>query len=208
MKTIYSRPTSYGLKHIAEDYKNTYKELVMSTKRIILILTITLLLCPTMNAQETGAVTDIEGNVYLTIKIGDQLWMAENLKVSRYRNGDNIPNVPDTSEWVNLTTGAWVYYNNDSSNDETYGKLYNWYAVDDNRGLCPTGWHVPSEEEWTTLTIFLIGRNVGGTMKSTTGWNSPNTGATNESGFSGLPGGNRNSDGDFNNIRLFVDLNS
>jgi len=180
----------------------------MSTKRIILILTITLLLCPTMNAQETGAVTDIEGNVYLTIKIGDQLWMAENLKVSRYRNGDNIPNVPDTSEWVNLTTGAWVYYNNDSSNDETYGKLYNWYAVDDNRGLCPTGWHVPSEEEWTTLTIFLIGRNVGGTMKSTTGWNSPNTGATNESGFSGLPGGNRNSDGDFNNIRLFVDLNS
>ena len=139
-----------------------------------------------------GTVTDIDGNVYTTVTIGSQVWMKENLKVSKYRNGDPIPTNLNNTDWENTTSGAYAIYNNDAANNTTYGKLYNWYAVADPRGLCPTGWHVPSDAEWTTLVNFLGGSSVaGGKMKTTTGWTSPNTAATNESGFSGLPGGNR-----------------
>ena len=122
--------------------------------------------------------------------------MAENLRTTTYANGDPIPNVTDDTQWKNLTTGAWVHYNNDSQYENPYGKLYNWYTVDDPRNVCPTGWHVPSNAEWTVLTDYLGGQSVaGGKMKSmgTQYWRSPNTDATNESGFSGHPGGSRSS---------------
>lgn len=161
---------------------------------------------PPMNlGEETGTVTDIDGNVYQTVKIGNQWWMAENLKVSRYRNGDPIPNITGDAEWATLTTGAWSYYNNDTTYHDIYGKLYNWYTVNDPRGLCPDGWHVPTEDEWRALEEYL-GRRVAaqGLMKSTRTdpephprWDKPNEGATNESGFSGLPGGHRNANGNF-----------
>ena len=157
-------------------------------------------------SYETGTVTDIDGNIYETVKIGDQWWMAENLKVTNYRNGEAIPNVTDNTEWSNLTTGAYCNYDNDESNVETYGRLYNLYAVGDSRNIAPLGWHVPSDEDWKQLEMFLgmsqaevdveddwRGTDEGGKMKEagTTHWRTPNTGATNESGFSALPGGRR-----------------
>lgn len=137
-------------------------------------------------------VTDYDGNVYQTVLIGDQCWMMENLKVTHYRNGDPIPHVTDGVTWGNLTSGAYCNYNNDEGNVATYGRLYNWYAVDDSRNIAPAGWHVPSDAEWQTLVDYLGGDAVaGGKMKEagTTHWASPNTGATNESGFTALPGG-------------------
>jgi uncharacterized protein (TIGR02145 family) len=153
----------------------------------------------------TTTVSDIDGNTYNTVAIigtsSAQCWMSENLKTSRYRNGDIIPIVTDNTVWSNTSaTGKRTWYNNDSTTYENpYGNLFNWYAVADTRGLCPTGWHVPSDDEWTTLTSNL-GQNVGGKMKSMTYWNSPNEGATNSSGFTALPGGDRNSGGYFNYI--------
>jgi uncharacterized protein (TIGR02145 family) len=150
-----------------------------------------------------GTMTDQQGNVYKTIVIGTQEWMAENLKTTIYRNGDAIANVTEDAQWGDLTTGAWCYYDNDSQNDCPYGKLYNWLAVVDYRNLCPTGWHVPTDAEWTTLTNFLGGETGGGKLKSTglQYWVSPNIAATNESGFSGLPGGSRNYfDGHFDDV--------
>lgn len=136
------------------------------------------------------------------VQIGTQVSMTKNLNVSRYRNGDPIPQVTNSTQWRNLTTGAWCYYNNDPANGPIYGKLYNWQAVNDPRGLAPTGYHVPSEAEFTTLTNFLGGQSVaGGKMKAVTLWNNPNTGATNSSGFTGLPGGFRYLDGTFAYIR-------
>jgi uncharacterized protein (TIGR02145 family) len=144
--------------------------------------------------KATGTVTDIDGNVYQTIQIGTQTWMAENLKARHYRNGDPIPHVTDTTAWTDLTTGAFCWYNNDSSNNAAYGKMYNWYAVADSRNMAPAGWHVPTDAEWTTLVNYLGGEGVsGGKMKETgtAHWNTPNTGATNVSGFTALPGGYR-----------------
>jgi uncharacterized protein (TIGR02145 family) len=138
-----------------------------------------------------GGVTDIDGNTYQTIIINGQEWMAENLRTSTYANGDPIPNVTDDNQWSNLTTGAWVHYNNDSQYENPYGKLYNWYTVADPRNVCPTGWHVPTDSEYTLLTDYLGGELVAGTkMKNTSGWYNNGNG-TNESGFSGLPGGFR-----------------
>lgn len=132
------------------------------------------------------------------VKISNQVWMAKNLDVVTYRNGDIIPHVTDEAAWGSLTTGAWCYYNNDSSNAK-YGRLYNWYAVNDPRGLAPEGWHIPTKEEWITLVDSLGGDGVaGGKLKATVLWNSPNTGATNSSGFTALPGGVRSSDGLYN----------
>ena len=150
-----------------------------------------------------GSMTDQEGNVYKTIVIGDQEWMAENLKTSHYRNGDPIATNLSDAEWGNtLITqlGAWAFYNNDSQYECPYGKLYNWFAVSDPRHVCPTGWHEPTEIEWTTLRNYLGGS--GGKMK-TMGlqyWFSPNQSATNVTGFSGLPGGSRSGEGSFNSF--------
>ena len=148
-------------------------------------------------------VTDIDVNVYSTVTIGTQVWMAENLKVTHYRNGEPIPKVTDNTEWCNLTTGAYCNYDNDANNATTYGSLYNWYAVDDSRNIAPAGWHVPTDEEWQTLVDYLGGSGVaGGKLKETgtTHWKSPNEGATNESGFSALPGGYHFHDGGYSSM--------
>lgn len=139
-----------------------------------------------------------------SIGIGNQVWMKKNLSVSSYRNGDAIPEETDPFAWANLTTGAWCWYNNDSVNFSQYGKLYNWYAVHDARGLAPAGWHIPGQSEWLKLTDTCLGVSAtsGGKMKvnDTTLWQSPNVGATNISGFSGLPAALRNTNGSFSNI--------
>jgi uncharacterized protein (TIGR02145 family) len=154
-------------------------------------------------------VTDIDGNVYQTVLIGTQWWMAENLKTTRYADGSAIPNVTSNAAWTALDSGAWCNYENSAVNGAVYGKLYNWYAVADPRNVCPTGWHVPSDEEWMQLEIYLgmppseasqmglrgSSANVGGQMKAMDLWQPPNTGANNSSGFSGLPGGFRLNNG-------------
>ena len=152
-----------------------------------------------------GTMTDIDGNTYKTITIGTQTWMAENLKVTKYNDSTAIPNVTDATAWSSLTTGAVCTYNNTTNADtiNTYGRLYNWYAVNTAK-LCPTGWHVPSDSEWTILNNYLL-TNVGGKLKETgtTHWATPNTGATNETGFTALPGGFRDYNGTFNIIGYF-----
>ena len=150
---------------------------------------------------EPGTFTDADGNIYHPVNICDQVWMVENLNVSKFRNGDAIPKVTDDATWYAMTTAAYCYYNNDSTTyAATYGKLYNWYAVNDPRGLAPEGWHIPTDLEWTSLGACLGGDTIaGGLMKDigTVHWNSPNTGATNDSGFTGLPGSIRYVNGPF-----------
>jgi len=144
--------------------------------------------------EKSDTVTDIDGNIYQTVTIGTQVWMAENLKTTRYSNGEAIPLVTVDSLWPKLRSGAYCRYNNDYRHAELYGNLYNWYAVTDERQLAPEGWHVPTDAEWQILVDYLGGKDVaGGKMKQTgaTMWQEPNTGATNASGFCGLPGGYR-----------------
>lgn len=172
----------------------------------------------------TGTVKDIEGNVYAIIKIGDQWWMAENLKTTQYRNGTPIENPTTNSAWQSNTTGAYAWYENDINWKDSYGALYNWHAINNTNGLCPTGWHVPSDAEWTQLVDYAIAQGfpnepddpngAGNALKSCRQENSPlgedcNTAehpgwveddihhGFDEFGFSGLPGGIRNHDGDF-----------
>ena len=148
-------------------------------------------------------VTDIDGNVYTTVTIGSQVWLKENLKTTHYRNGDAIATGLNDAAWGSAVTGAYSIYANAPANDNVYGKLYNWYAAVDPRNIAPAGWHVPSEAEWITLTGFLGGLDeAGGKMKEAgfAHWNSPNTDATNSSGFTGLPGGFRMTTGGFNYI--------
>lgn len=136
-------------------------------------------------------ITDVDGNTYNLVQIGSQCWTKENLKTTKYNDNLIIENVTEDTLWNNLLSGAWSYYDNDSENNSTFGKLYNWYAVNTGK-LCPTDWHIPTTEEWTTLTDFLGGtESAGGDMKTTTEWDAPNTGATNSSGFSAYPGGVR-----------------
>lgn len=148
-------------------------------------------------------VTDVDGNVYNTVIIGTQLWMVENLKVTHFRNGDAIPNVTDATTWSNLTTGAYCDYANTPANSNDYGKIYNFYAVSDSRNICPTGWHVPSDAEWSVLTNYYSGESIAGASLKETGyshWQTPNIGATNVSGFTALPGGYCDYSGNFQNI--------
>ena len=157
-------------------------------------------------------VTDIDGNVYNVVSIGNQCWMKENLKTIHYKNGVAIPTGLSDAQWQNTTSGACADYDNNPTNSTVYGKLYNWYAVADPNGLCPTGWHEPEEWEWNVLvkaidpnadtTSGVGSQTAGGAMKEIglSHWASPNTGATNSSGFTGLPGGNRDYDGSFNDI--------
>jgi uncharacterized protein (TIGR02145 family) len=127
--------------------------------------------------------------------------MAENLKTAHFADGSEIPNVTVNTEWLALSTAAWCNYQHNASNGLIYGKLYNWFTVADPQNVCPTGWHVPTDTEWTILTDYLGGLSVaGGEMKSVSGWNPPNAYATNESGFSGLPGGYRYANGNFYDV--------
>lgn len=145
--------------------------------------------------------TDADANEYKTVIIGEQIWMVENLKTTKYNDGTSIPNLTDNTEWSNLTTGAHCWYDNNTENKDVYGALYNWHTVNTNK-LCPIGWHVPSESEWNTLVVFLGGASLAsGKLKLTTGWKSPDSGATNGSGFSALAGGYRHGyDGTFNDV--------
>jgi uncharacterized protein (TIGR02145 family) len=146
------------------------------------------------NNNNNAIVSDIDGNVYQTVTICNQTWTKSNLNVSHYRNGDVIPQVTDQTQWDNLTTGAWCYYNNDPATGAVYGKLYNWYAVHDPRGLAPLGWHIPTDLEWTSLSDCLGGGSIAGAAMKETGtnhWISLNSDATNSSGFTALPGGFR-----------------
>lgn len=141
------------------------------------------------------SVYDIDGNLYHTVTIGTQTWMVENLKVTKYRNGDPIPHVTDQL-WFSLYSGAYCDYDNNSNYADSYGRLYNWYAVKDSRNIAPVGWRVPTNSDWNKLTLFLGNGNsviAGGAMKETgtIHWKSPNTDATNKGGFTALPGGAR-----------------
>jgi uncharacterized protein (TIGR02145 family) len=153
-----------------------------------------------------GTMTDQDGNVYKTITIGTQTWMAENLRTTKYRDGSVIPNITDSTAWTNLTTGAYCNYNNTKNADTiaTYGRLYNWYAATDSRNIAPSGWHVPTDTEWKTLEMFL---GMTQTQADETGWRGTDQGnqlketgdthwygGTNSSGFSALPGGYRSYD--------------
>jgi uncharacterized protein (TIGR02145 family) len=156
--------------------------------------------------------TTVSNDVNLpSVTIGTQIWSIKNLDVATYRNGDPIPQVTDPTQWTYLTTGAWCWYNNDSATyGATYGRLYNWYAVNDPRGLAPQGWHVPTNSEWDVMTKYLdptvdtttttgfggTGTDIGTQLKNTSGWNSSGNG-TNSSGFAGLPGGMCNGQGQF-----------
>ncbi len=151
---------------------------------------------------EALTVTDFDGNVYPTVSIGTQVWMAENLKTTKLNNGTVIPVVSNDSEWNKLTTPGLSWYDNLPNNGDTYGALYNWYTVETSN-LCPSGWHVPTVVEWTTLTDYLGGENVAGGKLKESGiqhWITPNTLGTNEFGFTALPGGDRDSHGSYNFI--------
>ena len=173
----------------------------------------------------TGTVIDVEGNSYKTIGIGSQIWMAENLETTKFNNGTSIPIVTDGAAWAALVTPGYCWYNNDAAaNKATYGAMYNWYVVDPTsnggKNVCPTNWHVPSIEQWSTLTNFLInngygyggsGTDIGKSMAATSGWNTNGTAgyigndqaSNNSSGFTALPGGARYDDGTFNYLRQF-----
>ena len=147
-------------------------------------------------------VEDIDGNTYPTVQIADQVWMAENLRTTRYRNGDEIPYARTDRAWENEAEGMRCAYEHDEEFAQTYGQLYNWYAVDDERGICPSGWHVPSDEEWNALERTLGLSSVDARQVGTRGIHAPALiseawNGTNVSGFSALPGGGRNDDGSF-----------
>jgi uncharacterized protein (TIGR02145 family) len=163
------------------------------------------------NISIKNTVSDIDGNVYNIVVIGKQFWMKENLKTQHYSNGKPIETGLTDAQWKDDTIGAYSLYSNNSTNDSVFGKLYNWYAVADPRGLCPTGWHVPSDKDWNELikaidptantfcSACTQSTTAGGAMKEIelVKWASPNFGATNSSGFSGLPGGCRDYDGTY-----------
>ncbi|MEX2485435.1 MAG: fibrobacter succinogenes major paralogous domain-containing protein [Brumimicrobium sp.] len=147
--------------------------------------------------------TDQNGNTFKTVKIGDQLWMAENLNVDKFRNGDPIPEASSDEDWQKACeegNSAWCYYDNDPDNGKRYGKLYNWHAVNDPRGLAPKGWHIPTDEEWLELTDHLGGENIAGhKMKNDKDWREKMDGS-NSSGFTALPGGYRHENNSFNDM--------
>lgn len=147
-----------------------------------------------IETTSADTVFDIDGNTYTTVTIGAQVWFGENLKVTRCRNGHELSYISNDTTWSVWPGGAYYWYNDDSSNMEVYGALYNFAAVIDSCGLCPKGWHVPTESEWLSLIAFLGGDEIAGGKlkeKGTAYWNYPNIGATDESGFCGRPGGGR-----------------
>ena len=154
--------------------------------------------------ESTTSVTDIDGNTYSVVTIGSQCWLGENLKVTKFKDGSEIPVVTNDSIWKASITPAMTSYNNDNANDEVYGKLYNWFAANDPKGLCPEGWRLPHDNDFRILTEYLDPEDefAGGRLKEagTEHWESPNDGANNSSGFTGLPGGMRFREGMFDHI--------
>lgn len=187
-------------------YSNDFK-MVFSKAFYLLMLLAVLSACHTGREDLPGGdlLVDVDGNRYSTIAIGNQVWMAEDLKTTRYYDGTPIPRVENYDEWAELTLPAYSWYNNDTAKREEFGALYNFYAVETGK-LCPEGWHVPSDEEWIILESSLGGAsNAGGALKEagTDHWKTPNTGASNESGFTALPGGYRSYNGTFNWMRTY-----
>jgi uncharacterized protein (TIGR02145 family) len=173
-------------------------------KKVVILNALLLSFFGQSQIQGGGAI-DLDGNQYATVNIGNQEWFAENLRTSKYSNGDNINNVVDDSTWEATIEGAWCHYMNDAQFENPYGKLYNWYTTADPRNACPSGWHVPTQIEWEELYAFLGGANVaGGKMKEEglSHWDSPNTGATNESGFNGIGSEGRTEWGPFGNFSM------
>ena len=177
--------------------------------------------CKKDKQTSNGAVTDVDGNGYDTVHIGTQVWLKQNLKTAHYRNGDPITEIEDSAAWFNNFYGsksaAWCSCNGNAANNSTYGKLYNWYVVTDPRQVCPAGWHTPGDTEWHTLALVLdstatwfgLGGDVeseisGGAMKAVTLWSPPNTGATNSSGFTAFPAGNRYHTGGYHDFGSFA----
>lgn len=161
----------------------------------------------TIFSVTSNEVIDADGNTYHTVTIGSQDWLVENLRATRYQNGEAIPMVTGGSEWNNLATGAFCNYENDAAYGSAYGHLYNWYAVIDSRNICPKGWRVPTDEDWDILTSFLGGDVIAaGKLKESTAsyWDSPNVGATNESGFTALPAGYRSVKGEFHSLGSYT----
>ena len=178
------------------------KKLKITTLLYCLILAINS--CGIEKEDKPETQPPVDSVIVTTLKevtIGNQVWTSKNLDVSTYRNGDDIPLVEGFEKWTSLTTGAWCYNENKTGKGSTYGKLYNWYAVNDPRGLAPKGYHIPTDAEWTILTTYL-GTDAAAKMKSTTGWNEDGNG-TNESGFAGLPGGFRNYYGNFYGVGAY-----
>jgi uncharacterized protein (TIGR02145 family) len=160
----------------------------------IIMVAILVLTASCKKAADNPTVTDIDGNVYHTVTIGTQVWMVENLKTTKYDNGEQIQIGTDDSSWGGLTSGAYCWIGSNIANKDEYGAIYNWFAVIDPRNLAPTGWHVATDADWTTLTTYLGGESVaGGKLKEAglTHWTTPNTGATNQFGFTALPAGDR-----------------
>lgn len=172
-------------------------------KRIITGMGMAVVCLLLLSPASAQTVTDIDGNVYTIVKIGKQSWMAENLRTTRYRNGDSIAHLTDDNRWSEATGGAWSNYRNLSSFDSLYGKLYNWYAVNDKRGLCPKGWHVATDADWNYLTELLGGKTAAGAIKSPRLWDPPNRGAMDKNGFSAFGGGLRNYYGMFKTLGTF-----
>ena len=199
------------LTHVGYPSENSGFFQVIGEENTIVTATLFEVTAPTPappDTGQTGTMTDIDGNIYQTVKIGNQWWMAENLKVTHYRNGDAIPNVTGDTEWTNLTTGAYCAYENNENNVDTYGYLYNWYAVDDRRQIAPSGWHVPTDDEWKELEMYLgmsqseadisgdyRGTNEGSKLAGRADlWDDGNLESNavfDESGFSALPAGSR-----------------
>jgi uncharacterized protein (TIGR02145 family) len=173
---------------------------------IIVYVVLNLIVIGGGNKKSSNEIDSADNQIYKEVKIGNQVWMAENLKTTWFNNGKLIPLVTDSTEWVNLKTPAYCWYDNDETTfGTTYGALYNWYAVNTGK-LCPTGWHVPSDTEWTTLTEYLGGDSIAGDKlkeKDYLHWDiTDKLGATNESGFTSLPGGFRGHDGGFYGITI------
>ena len=192
---------------------NPEKELPMKkTKNIpanllVLAFMISIMFTGCKKENDPDIIKDADGNVYNAITIGTQMWIKENLKTTKYSNGDPILNVSETAAWAALSTGAYCDYENNGGNSSLYGHLYNWYAVKDARKICPAGWHVPGNDEWNVLASSLGGSTIaGGKLKEegTAHWTNPNTQASNSSGFTALPAGYRYANGNFFDLNEIV----
>ena len=185
--------------------KNKNEIWIYSFKAMVILLLLLNIPIKSIAQESTETVQDIDGNVYTIITIGKQAWMKENLKTTKYSNGDSIhTTTPATLDITNEPSPEYQWaYDGNESNVEIYGRLYTWYAATDDRNICPTGWHVPTDADWLKLTTYLVSEYVAGGKLKETGishWKSPNTGATNESGFTALPGGYRYGNGTFYDI--------